>query len=155
MNKLHSLRAAIAEALPELKRSPENLRLWISRGSGRCQGTASDAFGLGYEANVLVVEMHNDFTVLAHAIFRWLRINQPDLVVPPNEGFTFDVDPLDNGTADVLLQIRLTQNVTVSAKEDGGFDMQYLAEPTPLFTDVLGFEGIAPVPPLAGVDFNG
>ncbi len=155
MNKLHSLRAAIAAALPELQRSPENLRLWISRGGGRCQATASDAFGLAYEANVLVVEMHSDFAVLAHAIFRWLRVNQPDLVVPPNEGFTFDVDPLDNGTADVLLQIRLTQNVTVAAKDGGGFDMQYLAEPDPLFGDALGFDGAEPVPPLTGVDLDG
>lgn len=155
MNKLHSLRAAIAAALPELERSPENLRLWIARGGGRCQATASDAFGLAYEANVLVVEMHSDFAVLAHAIFRWLRVNQPELVVPPNEGFTFDVDPLDNGTADVLLQIRLTQNVTVAAKDGGGFDMLYLAEPDPLFGDALGFEGVEPVPPLAGVDLDG
>jgi len=155
MNKLDSLRAAIAQALPELQRSPENLRLWISRGSGRCQGTASDAFGFEYEANVLIVEMGSDFAVLAHAIFRWLRVNQPALVVPPNEGFTFDVDPLDNGTADVLLQLRLTQNVTVATKDGGGFDMHYLAEPDPLFADGLGFADAMPVPPFAGVDIDG
>lgn len=155
MNKLDSLRAAITQALPELQKSPENLRLWISRGSGRCQGTASDAFGFDYEANVLIVEMGSDFAVLAHAIFRWLRVNQPDLIAPPKEGFTFDVDPLDNGTADVLLQLRLTQNVTVAKKYGGGFDMSYLAEPDPLFADDLGFEGVAPVPPFAGVDIDG
>lgn len=155
MNKLDSLRAAIAQALPELQRSPDNLRLWISRGSGRCQATASDAFGFEYEANVLIVEMGSDFAVLAHAIFRWLRVNQPDLVVPPKEGFTFDVDPLDNGTADVLLQLRLTQNVTVATKDGGGYDMRYLAEPDPLFADALGFEGVAPVPPFASVNIDG
>lgn len=155
MNKLDSLRAAITEALPELQKSPENLRLWISRGSGRCQGTASDAFGFDYEANVLIVEMGSDFAVLAHAIFRWLRVNQPALVVPPNEGFTFDVDPLDNGTADVLLQLRLTQTITVATKEGGGFDMLYLAEPDPLFADGLGFADMMPVPPFDGVDIDG
>ncbi|KZC83313.1 hypothetical protein AYR46_01660 [Sphingobium yanoikuyae] len=155
MNKLDSLRAAIAQALPELRRSPENLRLWISRGSGRCQGTASDAFGFEYEANVLIVEMGSDFAVLAHAIFRWLRVHQPALVVPPNEGFTFDVDPLDNGTADVLLQLRLTQSVTVAKKDGGGFDMAYLAEPDPLFADDMGFAELMPVPPFAGVDIDG
>lgn len=155
MNKLDSLRAAITQALPELQRSPENLRLWIARGSGRCQATATDAFGFEYEANVLIVEMGSDFAVLAHAIFRWLRVNQPDLVVPPKEGFTFDVDPLDNGTADVLLQLRLTQNVTVATKDGGGFDMLYLAEPDPLFTDGLGFADVMPVPPFAGADIDG
>lgn len=155
MNKLDSLRAAITQALPELQRSPENLRLWISRGSGRCQGTASDAFGFEYEANVLIVEMGSDFAVLAHAIFRWLRVHQPALVVPHNEGFTFDVDPLDNGTADVLLQLRLTQNVTVAKKDGGGFDMAYLAEPDPLLADEMGFAELMPVPPFAGVDIDG
>ncbi|WP_333882871.1 phage tail protein [Sphingobium yanoikuyae] len=155
MNKLDSLRTAISQALPELQKSPENLRLWISRGSGRCQATASDAFGFEYEANVLIVEMGSDFAVLAHAIFRWLRVNQPDLVVPPKEGFTFDVDPLDNGTADVLLQLRLTQNVTVAGKDGGGFDMSYLAEPEPLFADDLGFADVMPVPPFAGIDIDG
>lgn len=155
MNKLDSLRAAITQALPELKRSPENLRLWIARGGGRCQSTATDAFGLSFEANVLIVEMRSDFVVLAHAIFRWLRVHQPALVVPPNTGFTFDVDPLDNEMADVLLQIQLTQNVTVGSKPGGGFDMTYLAEPDPLFGDDLPMGGMITAPPLAGVDLDG
>lgn len=154
MNKLDSLRAAITAALPELGRSPENLRLWIARGGGRCQATGSEAFGFTYEANVLVVEMASDFAVLAHAVFRWLRVHQPNLVVPPNEAFSFDVDPLDNGTADVLLQIQLTQNVTVVTNERGGYDMQYLAEPDPLFDDGLALDGDAPIARLTAVDLD-
>lgn len=153
MEKLNSLRAAITAALPELARSRENLRIWIERGQGRCQGTKTGAFGFSFQANVLVVEMTSDIAILAHAIFRWLRVNQPDLLTPGREGFAFDADILDNGSADVLIQIQLTQNVTVAAVE-GGHTLAYIPEPNPLFDDDLGFEGVDPVPPLAGVDLD-
>ncbi|WP_313801015.1 phage tail protein [Sphingobium sp.] len=154
MLKLDTLRASIATALPELARSPENLRIWIERGSGRCQGTPSDAFGFAFQANVLIVEMASDIAVLSHAIFRWLRVNQPDLLTPGKEGFSFDADILDNGSADVLLQIQLTQNVTVAPKDGGGFTLAYLPEPDPLFADDLGFTGMDPVPAFAGIDMD-
>ncbi|WP_062731843.1 phage tail protein [Sphingobium abikonense] len=154
MLKLDSLRKAIATALPEMARSPEHLRIWIERGAGRCQGTTSDAFGFTFQANVLIVEMTSEIAVLAHAIFRWLRVNQPDLLSPGREGFSFDADILDNGSADVLLQLQLTQNVTVAPKDGGGFALAYLAEPDPLFTDDQPIDGIAPAPPFAGVDID-
>lgn len=156
MLKLDSLRAAITAALPELKRSPENLRIWIESGAGRCQGTSSDAFGFTFQANVLVTEMASEIAVLAHAIFRWLRVNQPDLLTPGKVGFDFDADILTNGTADLLLQIQLTQNVTVARKEDGsGYDLAYLAEADPLFTDDLGLDSDAPVTLLKGHEVYG
>lgn len=152
MLKLTTLRAAITTALPELARSPENLRIWIERGAGRCQGTKSDAFGFTFQANVLIIEMASDIAVLAHSIFRWLRVNQPDLLTPGKEGFAFDADILDNGSADVLIQIQLTQNVTVAAKSGGGgFDLAYLPEPDPLFGDDGGLTA-GPIPPLTDVD---
>lgn len=153
MEKLNSLRAAITAALPELARSPENLRLFVERGVARCQGTPSDAFGFSVQAEVLVIEMTSDIAILAHAIFRWLRVNQPDLLTPGREGFAFEAEMLDNGKADVVIQIQLTQNVTAAAV-DGGHTLAYIPEPNPLFDDDLGFEGVEPVPPLAGVDLD-
>lgn len=154
MQKLTTLRAAIATALPELARSPENLRIWIERGAGKCQGTATDAFGFTFQANVLIVEMASDIAVLAHAIFRWLRVNQPDLLVPGKEGFSFDADILDNGSADVLIQIQLSQNVTVAPQDGGTFALAYLPEANPLFGDDLGFAGTDPVVRLTAVDMD-
>lgn len=137
-----------------MTRSPENLRIWIERGAGRCQGTTSDAFGFTFQANVLIVEMTSEIAVLAHAIFRWLRVNQPDLLSPGREGFSFDADILDNGSADVLLQLQLTQNVTVAPNDGGGFELAYLAEPDPLFADDQPVDGTLPASPFAGVDID-
>lgn len=153
MEKLDTLREALAEALPELKRNPENLRIWIERGSARCQGTTTEAFGFAFQANVVIFEMTSDIAVMAHAVFRWLRVNQPELLVPGNDGFAFDAEILDNGCADVMLQIQLTQNATVKPVDGGSHTIEWLPEPDPLFTDGLGLGDADPVPPLAGVDF--
>ena len=153
MQKLDTLREALAEALPELKRNPENLRIWIERGSARCQGTTTEAFGFAFQANVVIFEMASDIAVMAHAVFRWLRVNQPALLVPGNEGFAFDAEILDNGCADVMLQIQLTQNATVKPAQHGGNTIEWLPEPDPLFTDGEGLGGADPVPQLSGVDF--
>lgn len=147
MRKLLSLRETITAALPEIAQNPANLRIWIERGSGRCQGTKTEAFAFTFQANVLIVEMASDIAVLALTVFRWLRVNQPELLAPGRDGFTFDADILDNACADVLMQIELTQNASVN-----GGEVAYLDEPDPLFDDDLGLAGTAPIPPLAGVD---
>lgn len=154
MEKLDSLRAAITAALPEMQRNPENLRIWIERGIGRSRQTRTDAFGFAFQANILMIEMASDISVLALAIFRWLRVNQPALLAPNADGFAFDADILDNGRADVLIQIQLTQNVTVAAVEGGGDALAYLPEPDPLFLDDGGFAGLDPAPPFAGATID-
>jgi hypothetical protein len=153
MLKLDTLRAAIATALPELARSPENLRIWIERGAGQSLGTATENFAFRFEANVLIVEMASDVAVLALALFRWARVNQPELLNPGRECFSFDVDILDNATADVLVKIQMVQNVAVTA-QPSGTNLAYLPEPAPLFTDEEGLGGVSPVPNLAGVDIE-
>jgi P2 phage tail completion protein R (GpR) len=154
MLKLDTLRAAITAAIPELARNPENLRIWIERGTAESRGTASEAFAFRFEANVLIVEMGTDIAVLGLALFRWARVNQPDLLVSGNDGFSFDVDILDNRTADVLVKIQIQQSVAVTPRADGASDLAYLPEPDPLFLDDLGLGGVTPVPNLAGLDID-
>lgn len=151
MNKLDSLRAAIVEALPELGRDPARLRLWIERGTAQCRNSGNFSFTFAYRVNVLVLELGADIALLSLALFRWLQVHQPDRLAPHSDGFTFDADVLDNATADVLVQIDLTQNVIVTAREDGRFDLAYQAEPFPLFDDDLGIAGISPVPALGEI----
>lgn len=151
MDKLNSLRAAITAALPELARSPDSLRIWIERGAAKSRGTATEAFGFEFQANVLIVEMTTDIAVLMLAVFRWCRVNQPELLTPNSAGLSFDADILDNAAADVLLQIPLTQNATVTPE---GTAIAWLPEPDPLFDDALGLGDTAPVPLLAGLSID-
>jgi len=142
VQKAKSLRAAIEIALPELKREPGRLKVWAEDGVGLSRQTDSLSFGFRYRLTVLVEELAADIALLALALFRWLRVNQPDLLAPGAQGFAFDVDFLDNRTADVAIQLALTENVSVSEREEGGWQLDYLAEPDPLFLDDV------PQPPL-------
>jgi hypothetical protein len=155
MLKMDTLRAAITEAVPELAAHPARLKMWIDRGSAQSRQTETFHFTYAFRLNVFVEELATDISVLSLAIFRWLRVNQPDLLAPGTDGFTFDVDVLDNNTVDVLFLLALTQNVTVAQQPDGKFALQYLPEPDPLWDDPLGLGGTAPIPPLAAIVLNG
>lgn len=150
MNKIDSLRTAIVEALPELSGDPSRLRMWVDRGTAKSQQTASLSFGFDYRLNILVIEMAADIALLSLALFRWMRINEPHLLTPGADGFSFDADMLDNRTADILIQIDVRQNVSVQPSGDG-FTLAYLAEPAPLFDDDNSLAPGAPVPPLEDV----
>lgn len=155
MLKLDTLRAAITAAVPELAAHPARLKMWIDRGSVQSRQTRSFSFAFEFRLNVMVEELATDISVLALAIFRWLRVNQPDLLAPDQPGFSFDVDILDNSTADVLFLLNLRQNVAVTPRDDGNFDLAYLPEPDPIWDDDLGAGGADPIPPLAAVILNG
>ena len=141
MQKIDSLRDAILKALPELRRDRDRIKIWVERGSAKATQTPDQSFAFGFQLNVLIVEMRSDIAVLAHAVFHWLRANQPELIVPGAQGFTFDADYLDNRCADVELQLQLDQAVKVTKNAEGKFDLDYRAEPDPLFDDALAIVG--------------
>lgn len=150
MQKPARLRAALSAALPELKRSPDRLTIWIEDGAVRARQTASHGFAFAYPLSVLLREMNTDIAIIAHAIVRWLRVEQPDLLAGGNgDSFGFETDILDNGTADILFTLQLVENVAIEAQEDGSWSIDYLPEPDPLFDDDLPFAGVDPVPNLA------
>jgi len=151
MSKLKSLRAALTAALPEVRHEPDRLKLWIENGAVRARGTATHGFALQYPLSVLIEEAKTDIAIIALAITRWLRVNQPDLLAPNVDSFQFESDILDNETADIVFTITLTENISVAPNPDGSWAVTYLAEPDPLFEDGEGFEGVNPIPPLAEV----
>lgn len=151
MSKAKSLRAALTAAIPELRNEPNRLKLWIENGAVRARGTASHGFALQYPLSVLIEEAKTDIAIIALAITRWLRVNQPDLLAPNGDSFQFESDILDVTTADILFTINLTENVAVDPQEDGSWQVTYLEEPDPLFDDGLAFAEVDPIPPLAEV----
>lgn len=151
MKKIDSLRTVLTEAIPELRRETDRLRIWVEDGSGSSRQTRTLSFGLSYRVNLLLVEMETDLALIALPIFRWLRVNQPELLKPGAEGFTFDADILDNRCSDIVIQLQLTENVSVTPREDGGWSLDYLPEPDPLFEDDQPPPGLDDVPELEAV----
>jgi len=151
VSKLKSLRAALIAAIPELRNEPSRLKLWIENGAVRARGTANHGFALQYPLSVLIEEAKTDIAIIALAITRWLRINQPDLLSPSGDSFRFESDILDVTSADILFTIDLTENIAVAPRPDGSWQVTYLDEPNPMFEDPLGLGGVDPIPLLAEV----
>ena len=148
MKKPDALRSALQAVLPEFAGEPDRLRLWIEDGSAQSRQTDTAGFGFSYRLNLLLVEASTDIALIALPIFQWLRVNQPNLLAPGATGFSFDVDVLDNRACDILIQLELTENVSVAPNDDGGFALNYLAEPDPLFLDALPPGDLGTVPDL-------
>ncbi|PJI89073.1 phage tail protein [Sphingomonas koreensis] len=156
MKKIDSLRDALLAATPELQQQPARLRMWVDRGSVQARQTESLSFAYGFRLNVLIMELATDISVLTLAITRWLRVNQPELLAPGTDAFTFDVDILDNNTVDVLFEIAITQNVAVTPAAGGKFNLVDLPEPDPLFGAEIQIPALNAIlidgEPLAGLD---
>jgi hypothetical protein len=137
MIKPASLRAALVALQPSLARDPEKLVMWVDQGGIRSNSTESLGFAYRYRLNVLLVDFAGEPSIIMLAVTNWLRENQPERIVPGQEAFTIEVDLIDSKTVDLQLQIQLDENVLVTCREDGGFDLEHLAEPVPLFDDDL------------------
>lgn len=142
MQKPASLRKALTAALEELRKEPTRLAIWIEDGAVRSRDTGDLSFGFEYPLSVLLRDMKTDIALVTLAITRWLRVNQPDLLAGgPGDSFKFETDILDNEKADILITLQLREAVKVTPIDGGGFDLEYQAEPDPLFEGDAGFEG--------------
>lgn len=155
MKKPDSLRAAIAAHVPDLRDNPDRLIMWIDRGAVASPGTPSFNFAYSYRLNIFIVGYAGQQPPVAIAILHWLRVNQPDLLQPGKDAFSFEADFLDNKSVDLQIELQLTECITAVPREDGGFDMQFIAEPDPLFDDDLPLGDLDAAPPLASIWFAG
>lgn len=157
MQKITSLRRALEQAIPALRKDPQALAVWVENGNAQCRQTTSESFGFAYTLNVLLKETDVDLALISLAIFRWLRTNQPDLLSPQADGFTFEVDILDAKSWDVAISLALREQVSVTPRDDGDHDLTYLPEPDPgpVIADLLGAGGTDPIPPLTEVVTTG
>ena len=137
MIKPASLRAAIVAMLPEAERDPQKLLMWVDQGALVSRGTGTLGFAYRYRLNIILIEYAGEPSVVMLAVINWLSVHQPERLTPGQEAFSIEVDLIDSKTVDLQLQIQLDENVSVSRREDGSFNMQHLAEPDPLFDDDL------------------
>jgi hypothetical protein len=122
MIKPASLRAAIVRAIPSLAANPDKLTVFIDAGSIAATSARSLSFEYRYTCNVILLDFAGDSDELFVAIVEWARAYQVDLFLNPDEranGITYEVDILDNATADVSVKLQLTESVVVRQAGDG------------------------------------
>lgn len=122
MIKPASVRRALVAAIPTLAYNPDKLTIFIDQGFIAATGARSSSFEYRYVLNVLLLDYAGDADDIFIALIDWVRQHQEDLVSNDDErssGMTFEIDVLDNATADVSIKLHLTENVVVSVDENG------------------------------------
>lgn len=144
MNKPDDLRAKFVSVFPELARDPNRLRLWIEQGHVRCHAADPTQgenlnYSIEYKLTVVFEAWAKSSLLIWIVLIDWLRINQPDLLTPAQSrtAIPFEADLISDVEADVSFDLMLTERVKVTRRDDGGFDMQAVAEPDPLFPDTV------------------
>lgn len=136
MNKPVLLRARLVAHFPELAAQPDRLRLWVEKGDVRMRAGANVHFEVRYTLTVLVEAWTQPALLLQGVVLDWLRIHQPERTAAASENaFRFEADILNPSECDVLMDIDLSEAISLHRREDGGYDMAAAAEADPLFPD--------------------
>ena len=132
MEKPALLRAEIEKHLPELKNNPEKLTIFVQ--NGRVFGNKHT---LGHEVRYTLALMIDGYTgdtgILNAVILNWARRHQPDLLAPgrvPDNAYRFEADILDNQSCDLLIELALSERITVTADNNGQVTVRHQKPPT-------------------------
>lgn len=132
MEKPALLRAEIEKHLPEIKNNPEKLTLFVQ--NGRVFGNKHT---LGHEVRYTLALMIDGYTgdtdILNAVIINWARRHQPDLLAPghvPDNAYRLEADILDNRSCDLLIELALSERITVTADNNGQVTVRHQKPPT-------------------------
>lgn len=133
MYKPKSLRKALTDAVPDLARNPEMMRIFIDNGKLASTLAASLSFENQYTLNVVVTDFTGDIELLLVPVQAWLRIHQADIMTTDEgrkKGFTYFADINSNDSTDISISLMLTERTIV--KEQGHeLHVEQVPEPQP------------------------
>ncbi|RJF92982.1 phage tail protein [Sphingomonas cavernae] len=132
MYKPDSLRKFLTTAIPEIKRSPEKLHIFITRGAVRSTGANKLGFAYRYTLTLLIEDFGGSPDKLTLPVLIWLSRHQPQLFAKALQGgdsFAFDADILANDKADIEIRLELDETVTVKLLPNGSYEVDHPEEP--------------------------
>lgn len=80
MKKAHSLRAFLANAVPELREQPERLCMFVEGGHIVSTGSDSLSFAYSYTLRAVLLDFTSDLDILTVPVLLWLREHEPELL---------------------------------------------------------------------------
>lgn len=138
MRKPSELRALLEKSVPELKRNPDRLLVFIDGGVIRSTAVRGLSFQYAYTLNLIVTDFSGDEDAIVVPLIAWLRTNQPDLFLnqkSQEDGIVFEADIINSKAIDLSIKVKLTESVRVdiAAKPNKPGDwlatIEHLAEP--------------------------
>ncbi|MDX7987663.1 phage tail protein [Xenorhabdus sp. 12] len=145
MLKPNLLREMIVSHDPFFRQNPDRLEVFVTKGNLIATGTKSAAFLYQYQLEVLALDYPNALDNLSLPILAWARRHQPDLLFNADRrenGFRFEVDLLNNDTADILFTLPVSERVIVS-REAGQLSLTHLDEPPQASPSLAGWDVLA------------
>ncbi|QNM96387.1 phage tail protein [Chitinimonas koreensis] len=131
MLKPQQLREHLARLVPGLATEPDKLLVFIKNGRIRSTGGGSLSFEYQYTLNVVLLDYAGHSDAVFVPILAWLRANQLDLLQNADrqaQGFKFEAEHLNNNSADLSIELALTERVLVK-QVPGGLDVRHPDEP--------------------------
>ncbi len=119
--------------MPYIRKSPDCLHVFIDNGVIIATLAPSLSFEYQYTLNLVITDYADNLDLIIVPILHWLRTNQPDIMANPDkrpDGFTFEVDYLDNKLRDISIDLKLTER-TIVKEQEGVFTVTHLDEPVP------------------------
>lgn len=131
MIKPDSLREHLTEALPELRRNPEQMMVFIDRGGLIATAAPGLSFEYSYTLTLIFTDYAGHPDSIMVPLLVWISTQQPELLAnPARRGeIAFEAELLDNDRVDLSIKIPLTERVGVHAREGGGYNVEHYPEP--------------------------
>ncbi|WP_313314546.1 phage tail protein [Stutzerimonas nitrititolerans] len=132
MNKPESLRDHLLAAIPELRRNPDRLLVFVDNGSMRSTAAPGLSFEYSYTLNLILTDFAGSPDAVAVPLFAWVLVNQRELMENLEKGrdaIKFEADILDNSKVDLSITLPLTERVIVKRMDDGTLQVSHPAEP--------------------------
>ncbi|MDN0093880.1 phage tail protein [Yersinia rohdei] len=133
MLKPDSVSAAILKAVPYINQNPDCFHMFVDKGAIIATLAPSLSFESQYTLNIVVTDYAESMDLIIVPILHWLRTHQPDIMANPDkrqDGFTFEVDYLDNTVRDISIDLKLTER-TIVKEQEGVLSVTHLDEPVP------------------------
>ena len=128
MRKVDHLRAYLLRAVPTLKDQSDRLHTSMNRGTVRSVMGKTLSYKVEYDAVVMIEDFAGETDHVIVPLLAWIAEQEPLLLHPDYAGLPFEMDILDNKTADMQFRIPLTERVIVTTNPDGSWTATYPAD---------------------------
>lgn len=124
MIKLQSLRHHLLNAVPELKRNPEQLHTFVNDGKIKFARGQNLSHQYTVDAQIIITDYSGSLDTVMIPLLQWLNTYQPDLV--EDEAVQIEAEILSNTHWDLALTVRLTERVVAKVNcETGDIDAHH------------------------------
>jgi hypothetical protein len=132
MNKPKGLRRLLLKTVPGLANNPDRLQMSVERGAIGARAGASLSFEYRYTLTLTLLEYAGDVDAVMVPIVAWIAEQQPDLLRRDDQQpFTFETEIQDDESADIRIDIDLTERVRITPRAVGGYDVVHLDNDAP------------------------